>query len=100
MEEKHKCKNIILKSEKWIKELDSYMQKVAVEDITADSLLTVFCDTSEKALIEIEKCKVLATAREKGSITFTAYEKKPSINFQYMILIADKKSKGVKLWQR
>lgn len=79
-------KTVVLPTAEWAGGTVPYVQKVAVESVTASSLLTVFCDISQQMMTEAGECKVLATAQEAGSVTFTAYEQKPSINLQYTIV--------------
>lgn len=79
-------KTVVLKANQWVGNSAPFVQRVVVEGVTPNSLLTVFCDISEKMMTEAGECKVLATAQATEIVTFTAYEQKPLIDLNYMIV--------------
>lgn len=79
-------KTVVLKANQWVGNSAPFVQRVVVEGVTKNSLLTVFCDISEKMMTEAGECKVLATAQAAEIVTFTAYEQKPSIDLNYTIV--------------
>lgn len=79
-------KTVVLKANQWVGNSAPFVQRVVVEGVTKNSLLTVFCDISEKMMTEAGECKVLATTQAEEIVTFTAYEQKPLIDLNYTIV--------------